>query len=86
MTKGKDSPSTRELSKLKQLEKENARLKKENDIGVPLFTGYIDKGGTPVLRVGVLLLKSRVRGDFGAFEPVGLAWGRFFRFGRFLRA
>ena len=32
VTKGKDSPSTRELSKLKQLEKENARLKKENDI------------------------------------------------------
>jgi transposase len=32
VAKGKDSPSTRELSKLKQLEKENARLKKENDI------------------------------------------------------
>jgi len=30
--KGKDSPSTRELSRLRQLEKDNARLKKENDI------------------------------------------------------
>lgn len=32
VVKGKDSPFSRELSRLRQLEKENARLKKENDI------------------------------------------------------